>query len=284
MLQSRSISGKESVFVNTGPTLLEVENLTKSYDGRTLAVDHLTLRVPSGQIYGFLGPNGAGKTTTIKAIVGLLRPDSGTVRIAGVDVLQDVLHAKRLIGYIPDTPMVYDRLTGIEYLNFIADVFGVPQREREERLAVGLSTFQLEEAATKLISTYSHGMKHKLLIVAALVHQPRVLILDEPMGGLDPRAWFRFKQLLRQHCDAGNAVFLSTHVLDIAERLCDRLAIINKGRLVAEGTLDELRSSQHEKSSTLEQLFLQLTGEGDQEWEQKQAETAAASASHLDKH
>lgn len=257
--------GRLRVAQASGEILIDVRDLTKTYDGRTLAVDHLNLQVAAGQIYGFLGPNGAGKTTTIKAMVGLLRPDSGTVRLAGVDVVRNPLEAKRLVGYIPDTPAVYDRLTGIEYLNFIADVFGVPKQQRRERLQAAIATFELESAITQLISTYSHGMKHKLLIVAALVHQPLVLVLDEPMGGLDPRAWFRFKQLLRQHCDAGNVVFFSTHLLDIAERLCDRLAIINRGRLVAEGTLAELRSGRHAQSSTLEQLFLQLTGDEEQQ-------------------
>lgn len=273
MKESLCSVAKMTGTMGNGEYLIEVQQMTKSYDGRTLAVDHLDLAVPPGQIYGFLGPNGAGKTTTIKAMVGLLRPDSGTVRVAGVDVVRNPLEAKRRIGYIPDTPSVYERLTGLEYLNFIADVFAVPARERQERIEQGLATFDLEAAAGQLIGSYSHGMKHKLLIVAALVHKPRVLILDEPMGGLDPRAWFRFKQMLKQHCDEGNTVFFSTHLLDIAERLCDRLAIINKGRLVAEGTLEELRSGQHEKSATLEELFLQLTEEaqvgGEQEGEAK---------------
>ena len=239
--------------------MLVLENLSKSYlKGAVKAVDALNLTVKPGEIFGFLGPNGAGKTTTIKMLVGLLKPDSGRVLIKDYDMAKDDLAAKRLIGYVPDEPNLYDRLTGWEYLNFIADVFGVGEADRRRRLEELLSLFELENAVKDLTQSYSYGMKQKLALTAALVHAPDFWVLDEPMTGLDPKSSHLFKELMRKHCDEGKIVFFSTHILEVAERLCDRVAIINGGKLVACGTMDELRSRGSEQES-LESIFLELT-------------------------
>jgi len=241
--------------------LLSIKGMSKTYRGsKVKAVDDLNLEVKTGEIFGFLGPNGAGKTTTIKAVVGLLRPDAGTITVDGVDVWTSPLEAKRRIGFVPDTPDVYDRLTGREYLSFIADVFEVPAAEREQRAKQLLTMFELEAAIPDLVQSFSHGMKQKLAVTAALMHRPSLMILDEPMTGLDPKSSHLFKELMREHCDQGGSVFFSTHVLDVAERLCDRIGIINRGRLVAVGTMDELRSKAAGES-TLESIFLELTRE-----------------------
>jgi len=239
--------------------MLVLENLSKSYQkGAVKAVDALNLTVKPGEIFGFLGPNGAGKTTTIKMLVGLLKPDNGRVLIKDYDMAKDDLAAKRLIGYVPDEPNLYDRLTGWEYLNFIADVFGVGEADRRRRLEELLSLFELENAVKDLTQSYSYGMKQKLALTAALVHAPDFWVLDEPMTGLDPKSSHLFKELMRKHCDEGKIVFFSTHILEVAERLCDRVAIINGGKLVACGTMDELRSRGSEQES-LESIFLELT-------------------------
>ena len=241
--------------------MLSIKGMSKTYRGsKVKAVDDLNLEVKTGEIFGFLGPNGAGKTTTIKAVVGLLRPDVGTITVDGVDVWTSPLEAKRRIGFVPDTPDVYDRLTGREYLSFIADVFEVPAAEREQRAKQLLTMFELEAAIPDLVQSFSHGMKQKLAVTAALMHRPSLMILDEPMTGLDPKSSHLFKELMREHCDQGGSVFFSTHVLDVAERLCDRIGIINRGRLVAVGTMDELRSKAAGES-TLESIFLELTRE-----------------------
>lgn len=239
--------------------MLELINVGKSYDkGATWAVHDLNLHVQKGEIFGFLGPNGAGKTTTLRMIVGLLPPDKGTIKIAGLDIRQNMLAAKSRLSFLPDNPDIYDRLTGLEYIRFVADVYGVPQKERVQRTEHLLNLFEMTLAAPDLISSYSHGMRQKIALTAALVHKPELLILDEPMVGLDPRAAAIMKRLMRDHCNEGGTVFFSTHVLDVAERLCDRVGIINKGNLVAQGTLDELRKGQGE-NATLEALFLELT-------------------------
>jgi len=245
--------------------LLSIRNVSKSYlKGEVKAVDELSLEVPAGKIFGFLGPNGAGKTTTIKMVVGLLKPDTGTIVVDGVDVWKDPLEAKRRIGFVPDYPELYDKLTGLEYLNFIGDVFGVPTDVRRRRLAELLEMFSLKDALPDLIQSYSHGMKQKLAVIGAVLPDPRLLILDEPLTGLDPKSSALFKDLMRRRCDEGKAVFFSTHVLDVAERVCDRIAIINRGRLIAEGTMDELRASAA-GGTTLERIFLDLTAEGQEE-------------------
>jgi ABC-2 type transport system ATP-binding protein len=241
--------------------VLSIEGLSKTYRGSGVkAVDDLHLAVESGEIFGFLGPNGAGKTTTIKAVVGLLKPDAGRITVDGVDAWARPVEAKRRIGFVPDTPELYEKLTGREYLSFIADIFEVPPETREQRAGELLEMFDLQGATTDLIQSYSHGMKQKLAVVAALLHRPALLILDEPMTGLDPKSSHLFKEMMRQLCDAGGSVFFSTHVLEVAERLCDRIGIINKGRLVAVGTMDQLRQ-QATGGSSLESIFLELTRE-----------------------
>jgi len=241
--------------------VLSIRKVSKSYRrGEIKAVDDLSLEVPAGQIFGFLGPNGAGKTTTIKMVVGLLRPDSGTITVDGIDVQARPLEAKRRIGFVPDYPELYEKLTGLEYLNFIGDVFGVPTDIRRSRLGELLEMFDLRDAVRELVQTFSHGMRQKLAVIAAVLPDPKLLILDEPMTGLDPRSAALFKELMRQRCDQGKAVFFSTHVLDVAERVCDRIAIINRGRLVAEGSMEELRRLAAGEA-TLERIFLEVTEE-----------------------
>lgn len=237
--------------------MITLRGVTKRYSGGKVAVNNLNLEIRPGEIFGFLGPNGAGKTTTIKMIVGLLTPDSGQVTVDGVDVLADPLEAKRRIGYVPDNPDLYDRLTGLEFLNFIADVYGVPVAVREDRILRLGEMFELTGDLKGRISSYSHGMQQKLALMSALVHEPPVWILDEPMVGLDPRSAHLLKGLMSEHVRSGHTVFFSTHVLEVAERLCDRVGIINHGQLVACGTLDELRRG--DSGETLEKIFLELT-------------------------
>lgn len=238
--------------------MIQITNVSKSYGkGAVKAVDNLNLDVRPGEIFGFLGPNGAGKTTTIKMMVGLLNPDAGSIRILGEDIRDNPLKVKGSIGYVPDNPDVYDRLTGFEYLNFMADVYRVPREIREERMKYFLEMFNLVEAVSDLIKSYSHGMKQKIVLTGALIHDPVVWILDEPMVGLDPKSAHLLKEQMRKHCDRGNSVFFSTHVLEVAEKLCDRIGIINKGRLIAIGTMDELRKGDNAES--LEKIFLELT-------------------------
>jgi len=238
--------------------LISITGLSKSYNkGAVKAVDNLNMHVNHGEIFGFLGPNGAGKTTTIKMMIGLLNPDSGSIIINGHDIQREPLEVKRNIGYVPDNPDVYDRLTGIEYLNFMADVYGVPADLRKERIKYFLDIFELNDAATDLIKSYSHGMKQKIVLTGALIHDPAVWILDEPMVGLDPKSSHLLKELMRKHCEKGNTVFFSTHILEVAEKLCDRIGIIHKGKLIAVGTMDELR--QGDNAGSLENIFLELT-------------------------
>lgn len=239
--------------------MLKLQNLSKTYSkGTVKAVDSVNLDIAPGEIFGFLGPNGAGKTTTIKMIVGLLKPDSGRVFINGIDVWKNPIEAKSQISYVPDSPEIYDKLKGIEYLNFIADMYEIPKDIREERMEKYLEIFNLKDAVGDIIGSYSHGMKQKLVLISALLHEPNLFILDEPMVGLDPKSSFQLKEIMRERCDEGKTVFFSTHVLEVAEKLCDRIAIINKGRIIALGTMDELRSHAEERES-LEKIFLELT-------------------------
>jgi len=252
--------------------VLQLKGVSKSYDrGKTWAVDNLNLEINSGEIFGFLGPNGAGKTTTLRTIVGLLPPDRGTIVFDGIDVWKKPLVAKRRISFLPDNPNIYDRLTGLEYVRFIADVYGVPAKERRERLERLLHIFDMAAAAPDLIKSYSHGMRQKIALIAALIPQPDLLVLDEPITGLDPRSVHLFKNLLHEHCRAGGTVFFSTHILDVAERLCDRVGIIRKGRLIACGTMEQLRRDRM-ADTTLETLFLELT---ESEAETTETETEA---------
>ena len=238
--------------------MIDIRNISKSYNkGSVKAVDSLNLKVSKGEIFGFLGPNGAGKTTTIKMIIGLLNPDSGNILIDGTDIAKDPLIAKKKLGYVPDNPNLYDRLTGMEYLNFMADVYQVPADKRKERIEHYLEMFDLKDAAVDLIKSYSHGMKQKTALTGALIHDPKLWILDEPMVGLDPKSAHLLKSQMREHCDRGNTVFFSTHVLEVAEKLCDRVGIIHKGKLIAIGTIDELKHGDNKDS--LENIFLELT-------------------------
>ena len=238
--------------------MIAFENVSKSYNrGKVKAVDGLTLTVRPGEIFGFLGPNGAGKTTTIKMTVGLLRPDAGRVVVEGFDVQKEPLRTKGLTTYVPDTPAVYERLTGLEYLNFIGDVYGVPKSDRLARIERWLEIFELGSAVSSPIQSYSHGMKQKIVLTAALLPDPRVMVLDEPLVGLDPRSAHHLKELMRSHCDKGGTLFFSTHIMEVAEKLCDRIGIIDKGRLIACGTMDELKRLNAEQS--LEKIFLDLT-------------------------
>ncbi len=238
--------------------MIEISNLSKAYNkGAIKAVDNLNLKINDGEIFGFLGPNGAGKTTTIKMMVGLLNSDEGSININGYDIQKQPLEAKKIMGYAPDNPDVYEKLTGIEYLNFIADVYNVPVKDRKERMEYLLDMFGLIDAAPDLIKSYSHGMRQKIVLTGALIHNPSLWILDEPMVGLDPKSSFQLKELMRKHCDNGNVVFFSTHIMEVAEKLCDRIGIINKGKLIAIGTVEELKK--RENSESLENIFLELT-------------------------
>jgi ABC-2 type transport system ATP-binding protein len=239
--------------------LIEIEDLSKSYNrGSVKALDSLNLNVFPGEFFGFLGPNGAGKTTTIKIMVSLLRPDRGRVLLDAHDIALEPIKAKRKFGYVPETVELYDRLTGIQYLTFLANVYRVPLSERKERIYPLVKMFGILNALPDLIQSYSHGMKQKLALISAMIHHPPILILDEPMIGLDPKSSYHFKEELKEYCAAGAAVFFSTHILEIAEKLCDRIGIIHRGRLVSLGTIEELRRKAGQDHS-LEQIFLQCT-------------------------
>ncbi|WP_214059831.1 ABC transporter ATP-binding protein [Mesotoga sp. UBA5557] len=238
--------------------MIEIRNLTKIYSGSVKAVDDVSLTVKEGEIFGFLGPNGAGKTTTIKMIVGLLQPTYGSVHIDDIDVLTSPVEAKMKMGYVADEPLVMEKITGVQYLNLISDVFLVPPKTRAERASKLLQNFKLSNAVKDPVSTYSHGMRQKLSLVAALIHNPDLWILDEPIVGLDPESAFILKQMMRNHVKAGNTVFFSTHVMEVAEKICDRIGIINKGKLEFVGTVDQLRKLSGRGS--LEELFLEVTG------------------------
>lgn len=235
--------------------MLKIEGLTKTY-GNKKAVDALTLTINKGEIYGFIGHNGAGKTTTLKSCAGILRFDAGDIYIDGISIKDDPIAAKRLIAYIPDNPDLYEFLSGVKYLNFIADVYGVGKAQREERIHKYAELFELTGDLAQPVSAYSHGMKQKLALIAALIHTPKLMIMDEPFVGLDPVASHALKRIMRDICDAGGAIFFSTHVLEVAEKLCDKIAIIRQGRLVIAGPTDEVRGN-----SSLESVFLELEGE-----------------------
>lgn len=238
--------------------MLEIFNLSKTYSSNQKpSVDNLSLEVKDGEIFGFIGPNGAGKSTTIKCITGIISYEEGNVLIDGIDLREKPLQAKRLIGYVSDDHVLYEGLTGYEYINFICDVFDVPASEREARLNKYLEMFSLQDAVKKQISSYSHGMKQKINIIGALIHEPKVWILDEPMTGLDPKSAYNLKQLMREHADRGNSVFFSSHVLEVVEKVCDRVGIIEDGHLITCCTLSELK--ERNKDRSLEELFLKLT-------------------------
>lgn len=236
--------------------MLEIRHFSKSYGGGKKAVDDLSLHVMPGDIYGFIGHNGAGKSTTIRAVVGVLDFKEGDIFIDGHSVRTEPLACKQITAYIPDNPDLYENLTGIQYLNFIADVFAIDARDREARIRRYADQFEMTADLGSLISSYSHGMKQKLAIISALIHQPRLLVLDEPFVGLDPKASFTLKEIMRQMCDRGTAIFFSTHVLDVAEKLCNKVAIIKHGRLIAAGTMAELT-----EGHSLEEAFLEVDGD-----------------------
>ena len=235
--------------------MLNIEHLTKTY-GEKKAVDDLSLHILPGEIYGFIGHNGAGKSTTIKSAVGILQFDAGTITVCGKNILDDPLACKRELAYIPDNPDLYEFMSGIKYLNFVADVFGVSADVRQERIRKYAELFELTGDLAQPISAYSHGMKQKLAIIAAWMHTPKLIVMDEPFVGLDPKASHLLKQMMREHCDAGGAIFFSTHVLEVAEKLCDKVAIIKQGRLVKAGTMDEVKGD-----DSLEEVFLELEAE-----------------------
>ena len=240
-------------------TLIETRDLIKRY-GAKVAVNNVSFDVYGGEVFGFLGPNGAGKTTTIKMIVGLLQPTSGTVKVAGYDVQTQSMLAKASAGYVPDTPNLYAKLTGRELLRFVSDLYNLDRSQVAHRIDELLRMFDLSAAADDTVDSYSHGMQQKASLAAALMHDPKVLVLDEPTVGLDPKSARLIKDILRQLADRGAAVMLSTHILEIAERMCDRIGIINKGQLIAVGTMDELRTLDKTGQTSLEDIFLSLTG------------------------
>jgi len=235
--------------------MLKIDHLTKKYGNKT-AVDGLTLEIKSGEIFGFIGHNGAGKTTTIKCVCGILSFEDGEILINGTDVKTDPMECKKQIAYIPDNPDLYEFMTGIKYLNFIADVFKLDVNERKDKIKEYADMFELTSDLGSPIGSYSHGMKQKLALISALIHDPILVIMDEPFVGLDPKASHTLKQLMRGICDKGGAIFFSTHVLDVAEKLCDKVAIIKNGKLITSGTMDEVKGKE-----SLEDIFLELTGD-----------------------
>ena len=234
--------------------MIELKNITKIYGGKVKALDDITLTVPGGCIYGFLGPNGAGKTTAIKLITGIIKPDRGTVLVNGAAAM--TIKSKRDIGFVPDDPNLFLRLKGIEYLSFMADMYDVAAVDREKRIKELSESFEMSKALGDKIQSYSHGMRQKIVIIGALIHQPKVLILDEPMTGLDPKSSFMLKKIMREQADKGLTVFFSTHVLDVAEKVCDKLAVINEGRILFAGNLGDLKKN---STASLEKMFLEMT-------------------------
>lgn len=240
--------------------MLIIDNLTKKYlKSDVKAVDGLSLEIENGEIFGFLGPNGAGKSTTIKCLTGILPFSEGDIMLDGVSLLKNPIEVKMNIGYVPDTHDFYERLTGAEYINFMANVYGVNENDRKNRFDKYVSMFRLSDAINDYIKSYSHGMRQKISIIGALIHNPKLWVLDEPLTGLDPQSAFDLKELMKQHCAEGNSVFFSSHVLEVVEKICDRVAIINKGKLVTVCDINELKEKREDLS--LEELFLSLTGE-----------------------
>ena len=236
--------------------MLTIKNFTKTYKGGKKAVDNLSLSVEDGDIYGFIGHNGAGKTTTIKAVVGIMDFDEGQIEIDGMSIRERPVDCKRITAYIPDNPDLYENLTGIQYLNFIGDVFAIPKGEREELISHYADLFEITQNLGDLISSYSHGMKQKTAIISALIHKPKLMVLDEPFVGLDPKAAHTVKQLMHELCDNGGAIFFSTHVLEVAEKLCNKIAIIKNGKLMRAGEIEDVKGDE-----SLEDVFMELIDE-----------------------
>ena len=258
--------------------MIVCRELTKHF-GEFKAVERMEFRVQEGEMFGFLGPNGAGKTTTIKMLTGLLNPTSGSAEIGGFDIQKNPIQAKAIFGYIPDNPFLYEKLSGSEYLNFIADLYSVSKAGRSQKVSDLLNLFELQEKSAELIQGYSRGMRQKIALAGALIHQPKVIFLDKPTVGLDPRGARVMQDILRELCHRGTTVFMSTHILEVAERMCDRIAIINRGSMIAQGTMEQIRSRQtvsensdssqisgsdSENQKSLEEIFLELTGNDDQ--------------------
>ena len=235
--------------------MLMIEHLTKRYGEKT-AVEDLSLHIHPGEIYGFIGHNGAGKTTTLKSVVGILAFDEGKIMIDGHSITEDPITCKKILAYIPDNPDLYDFMSGIKYLNFIADVFGIPADVRQEKIRKYADLMELSADLAQPISAYSHGMRQKLAVIAAWIHAPKLIVMDEPFVGLDPKASHLLKQMMREHCDEGGAIFFSTHVLEVAEKLCDKVAIIKQGKLIKAGTMEEVKGD-----DSLEEVFLELEAE-----------------------
>lgn len=237
--------------------MISVENISKTY-GDKKVIDDISLNIKDGEIFGFLGHNGAGKTTTIKMITGITKQNSGTIKINGINTLENSIESKKQFGYVSDSPDMFLRLKGVEYLNFIADIYGVSENDRQERIKNYANQLEMSQALGDKIQSYSHGMRQKIVLIGALIHDPSVWILDEPLTGLDPKSSYILKEMMREHADKGNTVFFSTHVLEVAEKICDRVAIINKGKIIFCGTLEEMK--QHFKNnSSLEKMFLEMT-------------------------
>ena len=237
--------------------MIELSNVSKTFNGKVKAVDNVTMTVKDGEIFGFLGPNGAGKTTTIKIITGILNADSGSVKINGYDIKKDTIQAKFQFGFVPDDPNMFLRLKGIEYLNFMADMYEVSEKDRKERIERLGHRFGMVEVLYDEIQSYSHGMRQKIVLIGALIHDPSVWILDEPMTGLDPKSSFILKEMMKEHVSQNKTLFFSTHVLEVAEKLCNKVAIINKGRILFYGSIEDMRQHFKEDES-LEKMFLEL--------------------------
>lgn len=234
--------------------MLKISHFSKSYDSKNKAVDNLSLEVNAGDLFAFIGHNGAGKTTTLKAVVGILPFDEGTIEVDGFDISEAPMEVKKRIAYIPDEPKLYETQTGAQYLNFIADIFSVSAAARQEKIEKYAGLLEIRKALNDPINSYSHGMKQKLQVVSAFIHEPKLMVMDEPFVGLDPKAAFTFKQLMREFCEQGGAIFFSTHVLEVAEKLCDKVAVIKGGQLIASGTMEEVKGD-----NSLEEVFLELT-------------------------
>ncbi len=247
-----------------GTTSITLANLKKTY-GKNDAVKDIDLQIEKGELFGFLGPNGAGKTTTIKMMTGLLEPSSGTVQLNGINVWEQPVEAKKQLSYVPDHPNLYPKLTGRDYIQFVASIYKVPEKEYVHDLEELLHLFSLTDRADELIESYSHGMKQKIAICGALIHRPSILFLDEPTVGLDPKSARELKNILRKRCSEGMTAFITTHILEIAEQMCDRIGIISEGEIIALGTMDELRQRDGRTDGSLEDIFLQLTGGEDQQ-------------------
>ena len=238
--------------------MIEIKNVTKTYNGIYKAIDNLNLEIEDGQIFGLLGPNGAGKTTTIKMITGVIAPSEGDIYINNNSIIEDTIEAKEQFGYVSDNPDIFLKLSGLEYLNFMADIYDVSSEDRQEAISDLAERFNMKNALGDKIQSYSHGMRQKIVVMGVLVHRPRVWILDEPMTGLDPKSAYILKEMMKEHAKIGNTVLFSTHVLDVAEKLCDKVAVINKGQLIFQGTLEEMRHEFKENDS-LEEMFLEMT-------------------------